>query len=233
MRLSLFISLLLFAGLVQAQSNPGSDPVAEATMLAISERAPELMDRIEVSVVRQPKAEVLSDESALQVELPSLPVIPKGRLQVKLARNGESLGTAQVNVAHFDSVATATGVVESGADVTRADLRFVWMETTRFSGDPLTPAVLSGFGSLDVIARRSLRPDRALRTSDVGPRPAAETGDSVRMLYRRGAFVLDLSCRARDRGQIGDIIRLYADESDTTYRARLTAPGRAEWIETL
>ncbi len=233
MRIALIISLLLLAGQVEAQTNSGSHLVADATLLAIAERAPELASRIEVSVVRQPRAEVLLADVALQVELPALPVIPRGRLQVKLSRNGESLGTAQVNVAHFDSVATATGAVESGADVTTADLRFVWMETTRFSGDPLTPSALRAFGDLDVIARRSLRADRALRTSDVGPRPAADTGDSVRMLYRRGAFVLDLSCRARDRGQIGDIIRLYADDSDTTYRARLTARGRAEWIETL
>jgi flagella basal body P-ring formation protein FlgA len=233
LRSSLLILLLLAAGPAAAQSNSDSHLVADATLLAITARAPEMVSRIQVSVVRQPKADVLSAGQPLQVELPALPVIPRGRLQVKLSRNGESLGTAQVNVAHFDSVATATAAVASGADVITTDLRFVWMETTRFSGDPLTPAALSAFGNADVIARRSLRADRALRTSDVGPRPAADTGDSVRMLYRRGSFVMDLSCRARDRGQIGDIIRLYADDSDTTYRARLTAPGRAEWIETL
>ena len=58
-------------------------------------------------------------------------------------------------------------------------------------------------------------------------------GDPVLMAYARGIITLKLNCKAREPGAVGDEIRLYAPNTDTTYRARLTAPGQAEWIETL
>lgn len=217
--------------LLTAPAGPDQELV-DAALEAITSRAPELAPRVRVSVIRSPNADEESEES-LTVELPAVPVIPRGRLQVRLTRGGQSTGTALINVAHFDSVGVVTSPIASSGEITPGTIRFVWMETTRFAGQPLTPRLLAQWGDQAIVARRSLRADRPLRATDLGPRPAAETGDAVRMVYRRGTFKLELSCRARDRGQIGDIIRIYADDSDTMYRARLTAPGRAEWIETL
>ncbi|NNE70166.1 MAG: flagellar basal body P-ring formation protein FlgA [Rhodothermales bacterium] len=208
------------------------EELIDATLAAIGARAPELVERLRISVIRSSSA----DEDAagtVSVELPAIPVIPRGRLQVRLNRDGQPAGTALINVAHFDSVGVVTAALDSGAELDGSSLRFVWMETTRFSGQPLTPDVLRKWSGEPIVARRSLRVDRPIRVTDVGPRPAADTGDAIRMVYRRGSFKLELSCRARDRGQVGDIIRVYADDSDTMYRARLTGPGRAEWIETL
>lgn len=206
------------------------DAVRLATLEALAGRLPGAVDRIRVMVHRIPTHE---GSGEVAVSLPDHPVVPRGRLQVPVSVDNERVGSAMVEVAHFDSVATLIESVSTGDSVLPASFRYVWMDVTRFSGDPLTPARLAAMADTDLIAHRSLRADRPLRATDIGPRPAAETGDPVRMTYRRGAFVLEMACRARDRGQIGDIIRIYADDSDTMYRARLTAPGRAEWVETL
>jgi flagella basal body P-ring formation protein FlgA len=206
--------------------------VSDAAILALSTRAPDRADNVTVTVIRLPQ-EIVESSSSLEVVLPALPVVPRGRIQVGLRTDNQARGHAMIQIAHFDSVAVPVAALAGGAPVSSGDLRFVWMETTRHAGDPLTPSALRALGNQELIARRSLRADRPLRATDLERRPAADTGDPVRMKYRRGAFMLELSCHARDRGQIGDVIRLYAEDSDTTYRARLTAPGRAEWIETL
>lgn len=232
--------MLLTAGRSAAQDSGDavSDWIVQASESALSARTADADERLAISVIRLPSnAEQLADQldssDDWSIQLPARPHVPKGRLQVTVMHEGARQGTAVIQVAHFDSVAVLTTPVTSGAPVSLEDLEFVWMEVTRFSGEPLTREALSKWGPQELLARRSLKEDRPLRKVDIAPRPAAETGDPVRMVYRRGAFVLDLTCRARDRGQVGDIIRLYADDSDTVYRARLTAPGRAEWIETL
>jgi flagella basal body P-ring formation protein FlgA len=243
----LFTSLLLFASpAATAQTLGGLDtsPVASvapgdailsAARRAVADRLPEAGRSVEVTVVRLsdlPEGTTF-EPTTVRVELPRSPVVPKGRLQVSFSVGTERLGSALIQVAHYDSVAIAVEQFSSRDVISPSSLRFVWMETTRFNGEPLTPASLNRWRGTELMARRFLRADSPLRTSDLGPRPAAETGEPVRMTYRRGAFLLDLSCRARDRGQLGDIIRLYADDSDTVYRARLVGAGRAEWIETL
>ncbi|MEX1055510.1 MAG: flagella basal body P-ring formation protein FlgA, partial [Rhodothermales bacterium] len=62
---------------------------------------------------------------------------------------------------------------------------------------------------------------------------AAETGDHVTLNYRRGAVQLRLTCKARESGAVGDVIRVYSDDTRSMYRARLTARGKADWISTL
>jgi hypothetical protein len=44
---------------------------------------------------------------------------------------------------------------------------------------------------------------------------------------------MTLRCKAREPGFVGDVIRVYAPDNDTAYRARLVDAGRATWIETL
>ncbi|MFT5143667.1 MAG: flagella basal body P-ring formation protein FlgA [Thalassolituus oleivorans] len=248
MRQLLLITSLLLAAApaawAQPLGGPGTSSVASmspedailsAATRAVAGRIPGSAGSVEVSVVRVsdlPEGTTFGP-SAVHVELPQSPVVPKGRLQISFSVGTERLGTALIQVAHFDSVAIAIEQFSSGDAIIPSSLHFVWMETTRFSGEPVTPGTLDRWGDAELMARRYLRTDSPLRTTDIGPRPAAETGEPVRMSYRRGAFLLDLSCRARERGQLGDIIRLYADDSDTVYRARLVGAGRAEWIETL
>lgn len=199
-------------------------------LYAIAARIPDVSSRIQVAVVRFAGSDATGTVS---VSLPERPLVPRGRVQVPVSVDGSRVGSALLHVAHFDSVAIYPESAFSGDMVQAELLRFVWMDVTRFSGEPLTRTALAAYDGQELIARTAIRPDRALRRNDIGPRPAADTGDPVRMTYRRGAFVLELACRARDRGRVGDTIRVYADDSDTVYRARLTAPGRAEWIETL
>jgi len=201
-------------------------------MQAMDARIPGVSARSSVAVERIVDAELLADGD-LTVQLPSVPIVPRGRLQVVVISETGERTWAMIKVARFDSVATLIASVSSGEPVANADFQFFWIETTRFSGDPITPSILAAMDDGDLVANRSLRADRPLRRSDIGPRPAAEAGDSIIMTHRRSAFVFTVTCKSRDRGKIGDVIRLYDDDTDTMYRARLTARGRAEWLETL
>ena len=53
------------------------------------------------------------------------------------------------------------------------------------------------------------------------------------MRFERSGLHLNLTCKARETGHVDDEIRLYSADTGKTYRARLTAPGAATWIETL
>ena len=53
------------------------------------------------------------------------------------------------------------------------------------------------------------------------------------MRFERSGLHLNLTCKARETGHVDDEIRLYSTDTGKTYRARLTAPGAATWIETL
>ncbi|MCH8962784.1 MAG: flagella basal body P-ring formation protein FlgA, partial [Bacteroidetes bacterium] len=141
---------------------------------------------------------------------------------------------ALLYVAHFDSVVIARATMPSGDEVILATASIAWMETTTFRGAPLRPDELRALiqeGAL--FATRTIREGRVLRHADVRRAYAAETGATVMMRYRRGRLQFDLSCKARQAGHLDDAIRLYSSETGKTYRARLTGPGAAEWIETL
>jgi flagellar basal body P-ring formation protein FlgA len=232
LRLLFFILFLIPLGDVLAQPAAGPERVRMAVLRALEARIPGAAAKAEVAVERISPAGSLGAD-VLTARLPDQPVVPRGRIQVSLKSVSGPQGRAIVRIAHFDSVATVQSSTFAGEPVRSSDLRFFWIETTRFSGDPLTPTALANWGGTELISRRSLRADRPLRTSDLGPPPAAEAGDPVLMTYRRSAFVMDVTCTSRDRGLVGDVIRLYADDTDTMYRARLTARGRAEWLETL
>ena len=84
-----------------------------------------------------------------------------------------------------------------------------------------------------LFATRHLREGRTLRRGDLRAAFTADIGDAVTMRYRRGGLALDLRGQAREAGHVGDAIRLHVPDTNTTYRARLTAAGEADWIETL
>lgn len=212
----------------------GLEAAAEA---ALAERFPDEAHRLDVRVLRT-GGDVPT--AALRVRLPSSAAMPRGHTRVDvLARAGagwQKSGWALVYVAHFDSVVVARRTVERGAPVAPSDLGAAWLETTTFHGEPLRIADLdrlsAEFGG-DLFAERRLREGRALRRGDLRPPFAADTGDAVALRFRRGAVALELPCRAREPGYVGDEIKLYSPDTDATYRARLLGPGLAEWTATL
>ena len=174
----------------------------------------------------------------LRVHFPARPAVPRGRSQVTVEALIDSIGWqkagwAWLNVAHFDSVAIAQRVVTKDEALAAEDAVGIWMDITKFPGTPLHPRVLrERVASETAFLTKTVTANRPLRLSDIRPPYAADTGDSVIMHYNRNGVSLELSCKARGRGLTGDIIRLYSPTSKRTYRARLTAAGRADWIET-
>ena len=203
----------------------------------LAEQYPASAHRFDVRVKRVEA--VFEAEAGLRLDFPAGDGLPRGTTQVKLFAGSEATGWqkagwALLYVARFDSVLVARATVPSGEEVSLDDAAIAWMETTTFRGEPLRPDDLHALADEGTLfAARSIREGRVLRRDDLRPAFAAETGQIVMMRYRRGSLTFDLSCKARQAGHRDDAIRLYSSETGKTYRARLTGPGTAEWIETL
>ncbi|GAB5519414.1 MAG: hypothetical protein RhofKO_16650 [Rhodothermales bacterium] len=157
--------------------------------------------------------------------------LPKGRTQVEVWQGREKTGWALLYVTHYDSVLVTNATLNRDAPVDATDLDVAWMDVTRFNGEPMRPSDLAELS--EAFATRRINAGRALRRDDLREAFAADLGVTVVMRYERNGFRFDFSAKARQRGAVGDIIKLYVEDTDVTYRARLTAPGKAEWIETL
>ena len=225
--------------LLAAGEHPAPDrsPVASAAEALLAERFPDDAHRLDVRVVRT-STDVRAAEP-VRVVWPADAALPRGRTQVDvLTRTSgggwNETGWALLYVAHFDSVVMAQTVLDRDEPVAPEDVSVAWVETTTFRGEPLRAAdfrTLRADGA--VFATRRLPAGRPLRHGDLRLPLAADTGEAVRMRYERGPIRLRLACQARERGRPGETIRLYCPDTRTTYRARLTGPGAADWTQTL
>jgi flagella basal body P-ring formation protein FlgA len=236
---SLLTILLLAPAPLFSAEDPGHAEIAEAAMDLLAERFPDAAHRLEVRVIRT-GGDIRPDNS-LRVVWPADAGLPQAHTQVKIEQSEPTSGDrwsetgwALLYVAHFDSVALTNRSLKRDEPVTEPDIQFAWLETTRFNGAPLTPrryAELARQG--EVFAHLHLNANRALRSDDLRTAYAVETGGSVTMSYRRASIELELICKARLPGYTGDIVKLFSSASNKTYRARITGPGTAEWLETL
>ncbi|QXD16014.1 flagellar basal body P-ring formation chaperone FlgA [Rhodocaloribacter litoris] len=237
----LFLTILLLLGPMPGQVAAGEpDTLRERLQAAaetlLADRFPEDAPRLRVRVLRT--GGEIDPEAALRLRLPAGDGLPRAHIQVDVlgtenGQGGLKTGWALLYIAHFDSVVVARHDLEAGAPVTPGDVSTAWMEVTRFRGEPLRARDFRALARDGAFAARMLRAGRALRKDDLRPPLAADTGEAVLMHYRRGSISLRLTCKAREPGLVGDIIRLYFPDAEVTYRARLTGPGTAEWIETL
>ncbi len=233
----LFIVLLTPLAAFAQDEGPQAIRVRALAERVLAERYPDDAHRLKLRVKRVEAT--FEAEAALRLDFPAKDQWPRGTTQVKLftgsdAAGWQKAGWALLYVAHFDSVVVARATMPSGDEVILAEASIAWMETTTFRGAPLRPDELRALiqeGAL--FATRTIREGRVLRHADVRRAYAAETGTAVMMRYRRGSLTFDLACTARQAGHLDDTIRLYSSETGKTYRARLTGPGAAEWIETL
>lgn len=228
--------VLLLVLLLLAPPDPPS--LQSAAEHALAARFPEAAERLRVRVLRTggDMSTAAVGTTSLRIELGSDEALPRGHTKadvlLQTPTGWQKTGWALLHVAHFDSVVVARRFVRRGEAVSPSDLGAAWIETTAFHGEPLRTADLRALGT-DRFAGRALRPDHALRQGDLRPPFAADTGDTVAMRYERGPLSFTIPCHARRPGTVGDVVRLYAPATGTTYRARLTGPGEAEWIATL
>ncbi len=228
----LFLALLVFAPALPAiDSGEVTTRVQTVAEHALHKRYPDLETHLKVRVLRL--SDGLKKGEIVKVAFPSKGAVPRAHTQVALLTNrGEKAGWALLYVAHYDSVVVTRDKVLRGEEVKAEAMQTAWTEVTNIHGAPLRPTALSTTDA-PLYAVRSLQGGRVLRQSDVRQAFAVETGGAVSMRYRRGRIALDLAGKARQSGHVGDVIRLYAPETDSHYRARLTGEGTAVWIETL
>ena len=221
---------------------PGPDlneRVQMAATQALADAFPGVAHRLTVDVLRLPTAEPLPADHDVRVHLTRTGDVPRGRVQVQIdAQPAEGprqpLGRALLFVAHFDSVMVSTETLQADDELSDGAVVPAWMDITRFSGTPLRAAdfrALQTEGPL--YATRYLRADRSLRVGDLRPAYAVTRGEAVNIQYHRPLFTLTLRGTAREAGHTGEVIRVYVPDTKTTYRARLTGPAAARWVETL
>ena len=223
------------AAILQDEDSKSAQAVKTAADEYFAERFPEMASRLSVRVVRVSRS---AGEGDVRVRPTILDGIPRGHTQVKLlAESGGQItevGSAMIFVAHFDSVAVALRDIPSGEEVGATDVASAWVEVTAFRGEPLRSTDFRArLSSEGLVARHGKKAGDALRADDVRAPFAAESGEPVSMTFRRGPIFLQLTCKARESGVTGDVIRLHSADVNAIYKARLTGPGKAEWISTL
>jgi flagella basal body P-ring formation protein FlgA len=193
--------------------------------------------RLDVEVIRTRGLDAVGSD--MRLSFPEADALPRAHTLVDVLAPDTSTGWAKTGwallyVAHYDSIAVLQAPLQKDEALPPDAVEAAWMETTTH-GDGLLriDAFRAMADSGTVFARRLLRSGRALRTNDLRPPYAAQLGESVILTYQRGNIHLKMTCEARAPGFVGDVIRLYAPQTGTNYRARLTAPGTAEWLETL
>jgi len=216
-------------------AQPSADPAgAEARVRAaaerfLAERFPETAARLEPRLLRL-GAEV-DGAATLHLAMPGAGGVPTGTVRAEVYADGARAGWALLYVARYDSVLVARRALQRG-DILAADaVETAWMETTRFHGEPALPGMLRR-GALPT-ARRVLDAGEALRATDLAWPVAVDTGDAVRVRYARRGFLMLLDGQAREPGAVGETIRVFCRDTGATYRVRLTAPGEADWLDTL
>ena len=243
MLLHFLIAILLLAPAPRLHEGPGPPRVStlqlrilEAATLNLEERFPDDASRLEVRLLRTGGR--LVAELPVRLKLPDTAALPRAHVQAKVHQiDGgvwQEKGWAMLYISHFDSVAVTTRKLKEDEQLTPADFRFAWIETTKFRGEPLTPENLRRlFRQGSTFADQFLKEERTLREGDVRNALDVTLGQSVTMTYRRDQFVLSFTCKARMPGFTGDEIKLFAPATNKTYRVRITGPGKAEWLETL
>lgn len=237
---SRFTILLPFLLLCETGSSYASDrakAIVQATAQeTIEQRFPDDAHRLEVRVIRT--SGEWDEEKDLRLLFPSGEELPRAHTQVRILTGSDidgwqENGWAYLYVAHFDSVAMSGTTLLKNERIDPSWISYSWIETTNFHGKPLRPRdIVLLLKEGDIFASRAIKEGKVLRRNDVRSAYAADTGDAVYMSYRRGRINLTVPCQAREPGSQGDVIRLYSTETQTNYRARLTGPGTAEWVET-
>lgn len=208
--------------------------VRAAAIELLTETYPEMAPSLAVRVERI-SVGTLGEELRVRLQNPGVPRA-HAKVDVLQRENGvwKESGWAILYVAHFDSVAVSRRALPRGESVSASDVAGAWIETTRFHGQPVTMERFRALvGDAGAVTERSVASGEPLREGDLRRPWAVNTGDAVSLRYERPGFYMELKTRARERGAVDDEIRVYCEDTGATYRARLTAPGRGIWLETL
>ena len=155
---------------------------------------------------------------------------PRGRVSAEVEALGPDGAWVRAGWAYLDVAVFATAAVLA-RDVDRGEPLDDAVRLGRVEVAGAAPLGASFRGGAGWTAARSLPAGTVLTERLVVAPPAAERGDPVRLRYRRGGVAVTLNCTARERGVLGEAVRVACDRA--TYRALLTAPGQGDWTATL
>lgn len=204
--------------------------IVDAAQAALAEAWPDVAPQLAIRVVRLSGG---AERVRPPVRVRFLDAgVPRGRASAEVeAADGAGwarAGWALLDVAHTATAAVLVRPLARGEAVTPDAYRLDAVETTRMAEAPLAPDSLVGWS-----AGRPLAAGTVL-TARVLARPvAADAGAAVRVRYRRGAVQIAFEGVARERGAVGETIRVYDSATRRTHRVRLTAPGEGAWLSTL
>ena len=155
---------------------------------------------------------------------------PRGRVSAEVETTDGAgawvpAGWAFLDVAVFETVPVVT------RDLGRGDALDGAVELQRADVTNLSDAPVADWSG--GTASRPIRAGAVLTERLALAPAAAERGEAVRVRYRRGAVALVLDCEARERGAVGETVRVSCDTPRAAYRVRLTAAGEGEWVTTL
>lgn len=236
MYILLYISLLIGMGhaswLNQGSIDP-SERLIEAVESLLQKRYPEKERNLKVRIERTGGS--ITKDGPFEIVFPESYEVPRALVRIEVNSQAEDLsGWALIYVAHYDSVLTVNRSVKNDEMVTPQDLSTVWAEVTRFQGEPLTPdAAREMFAHGEVFASRHISADRFLKHQDLRNAYDISTGQAVTMYYQRNGIHLSLTCKARNQGFTGEHIKLFSPDTQLMYKAQITGPGLANWVETL
>ena len=232
----LFCFFFALSSILMGRATDLHEHIIEAAEAVLSSRYAQFGTGLQVRVVRT--GGVISSDKSLQVNWPPKAEIPRALLRVNVQSQNtdgeEQEGWALLYIAHFDSVMVLNRSVKNDEQLLNSDVSTAWMETTRFRGTPLTPVQYKKLKQRGPIyANRYVGEKRALKTNDLRNQYDVDTGQQVLMAYERRGVALELTCKSRNRGFLGDIIKLYSPDTQLMYKAEITGPQKAIWIETL
>ena len=233
---ALFSILMLVASLLlpfEKGKDAYSEQLKEAVETILMDRYPHRQDNLHVRVVRT--GGVINLDSPFEIFLPETSEVPRALQRIEVQNTSQhKKGWALIFVAHYDSVLTVTRAIKNDERLAADEIHTIWAETTRFHGEPLTPASLRNLIARgEVFANRYVSADRILKHDDLRNAFDISTGQSVILRYQRRGVALSLTCKARNKGFTGDLVKLYSPDTQLMYRARIIGPGVATWVETL
>ena len=205
----------------------GAERVSLEVEAAAEAALEDVWDDAEVEVVRLSRAAA----AASPVRVRFRDTAPRGRVsaEVESPVDGvwQSVGWAYLEVSVFETVWVASRDLEAGDHIEGA-LELARAEVTGLYADPLPVDGLEGW-----IASRRIRSGGVVTEANARPPVAVADGEPVRVRYGRGAVRVEMTCRARETGSVGEVVRVVCSDPYALYRVRLTAPGVGTWAVTL
>ncbi len=234
--------VLLLATLLAAVGGLGAQPVVLAPgeplgmaqlRALLADRLPPVGagERLEL-LVRQP-ALPLANRASVPIRLESVdwwldPASGEFRAVVAATAEGGERSTLVVagRLRRLAAVPVPRRVIPAGTRITAELLRPSWLPAAA-----LPPEVIRQESALvGQEAYRRLLAGRPVRRGEVGPPRLVRRGETVTVVYRRGALELMLTARALEDGALGQVVRLVNPDSRRTLRARVVGPREAEAV---